>query len=336
MLQKNKKVLYFCLEHYDYLADSFLIGLKQQSNLIVYEYGSNKSIYKTNVVLEQEHGKGFTIGKIIDETSRVSYCQDIPLESIDLFVFSSILHQAKLAKKFSFYLNFKNTVILDGGDKTAIYPYYGGIIKKLDFNFLLFFHHHFLYFKREWDQENSFFLKLNTVLPSFIKKNIVLSRNIRKISFSIPKEKIIEFLPKKTKLFPKHIVDEDVAKNVIGSHTSYAFDREETYYADLQASKFGITTKRSGWDCMRHYEIAANGAVICFKDLDKKPETCAPHGLIDAFNCIIYRDFADLMFKLSKITEIEYNILQKNSLTWINLNTCSNKVLEILKYYSNV
>jgi len=37
--------------------------------------------------------------------------------------------------------------------------------------------------------------------------------------------------------------------------------------------------KRGGWDCLRHYEIAAAGAVPCVRQLEGKPSSCAPHGL---------------------------------------------------------
>jgi hypothetical protein len=115
-----------------------------------------------------------------------------------------------------------------------------------------------------------------------------------------------------------------------GSVTSYAFDSETEYYADLQASKFGITTKRAGWDCLRHYEIAANGCVPCFRDLDKKPSTCAPHGLNET-NCIIYSDYEDLMTKINSIDEDQYRQLQAHSLQWIRENTTIKMAKHILR-----
>src|SRR5204863_8665429 len=85
----------------------------------------------------------------------------------------------------------------------------------------------------------------------------------------------------KANLLPRHIVDPEVRARVAGASAAYAFDSEADYYADLQRARFGITTRRSGWDCLRHYEIAANGAVPCFRDLTLKASTCAPHGLGD-------------------------------------------------------
>ena len=34
---------------------------------------------------------------------------------------------------------------------------------------------------------------------------------------------------------------------------------------------FAHTIKKGGWDCLRHYEIMANGCIPIFKDLDKCP-----------------------------------------------------------------
>ncbi|MCZ7612750.1 MAG: hypothetical protein M5T52_04190 [Ignavibacteriaceae bacterium] len=83
----------------------------------------------------------------------------------------------------------------------------------------------------------------------------------------------------------------------------------------------GLQPKRSGWDCLRHYEIAANGAVMCFKDLHKKPTTCAPHGLIPGINCISYTSYDNLLGQISNITDTKYDELQQASLVWVKDNT---------------
>jgi hypothetical protein len=126
-------------------------------------------------------------------------------------------------------------------------------------------------------------------------------------------------VPEKTKDFPSHIVDAEVAPRV-GGATSYAFKDEAAYYADLRASRFAITTKRGGWDCMRHYEVAASGCVICFRQLHTKPPTCAPHGL-DASNTIDYADVDDLMAKIAALTPERERELQQAALAWAHDNT---------------
>jgi glycosyltransferase involved in cell wall biosynthesis len=88
------------------------------------------------------------------------------------------------------------------------------------------------------------------------------------ISFSIPESKIVTHIPEKSKKFA-HIVPGDVS--------TYIYSDEASYYEDYQRSVFGRTKKKAGWDCMRHYEILANGCIPWFEDLDQCPATIMTH-----------------------------------------------------------
>jgi hypothetical protein len=83
------------------------------------------------------------------------------------------------------------------------------------------------------------------------------------ICFSIPESKIVDSVPEKTKLFG-HIIPGDLS--------TYIFTDEESYAKDYQTSVFGKTQKKGGWDCIRHYEILANGCIPWFQNLDDCPE----------------------------------------------------------------
>ena len=83
------------------------------------------------------------------------------------------------------------------------------------------------------------------------------------IQFSISETKIVKEIPEKTR---------DFAFIVPGDLKTYIYDNEQDYYADYQRSYFAITCKKGGWDCMRHYEILANGCIPYFINLD----TCSP------------------------------------------------------------
>ncbi len=85
---------------------------------------------------------------------------------------------------------------------------------------------------------------------------------IKPINFCIPESLIVESLPTKTKR---------VAHIVPGDLTTYIFDRVEDYYHDYQTSIFGITRKKGGWDCLRHYEILMNGCIPYFINLKGCP-----------------------------------------------------------------
>lgn len=52
---------------------------------------------------------------------------------------------------------------------------------------------------------------------------------------------------------------------------TYLYTRESDYYQAYQDSFFALTTKKGGWDCLRHYEILANGSLPLFPDVGTKP-----------------------------------------------------------------
>lgn len=94
------------------------------------------------------------------------------------------------------------------------------------------------------------------------------------LQFSIPEEKIVKKIPEKTRDFA-YIVPREL--------NTYIYTKESDYYEDYQRSYFAITCAKGGWDCMRHYEILANGCIPYFIDLDQcHPETMAflPKALI--------------------------------------------------------
>lgn len=82
------------------------------------------------------------------------------------------------------------------------------------------------------------------------------------VTFSIPEEKIVRTIPPKTKL---------VSSLIPGNLSTYIYNTEEEYYNEYRSSYFAKTTKKAGWDCMRHYEIMANGCIPYFPGLEKCP-----------------------------------------------------------------
>jgi len=82
------------------------------------------------------------------------------------------------------------------------------------------------------------------------------------IQFGAPKEKTVDKVPEKT---------QDYGTVVPGKLETYIFKDESTYYGDYQKSNFGVTHKKGGWDCGRHYEILMNGCVPYFPDIRQCP-----------------------------------------------------------------
>lgn len=99
----------------------------------------------------------------------------------------------------------------------------------------------------------------------YYKRELTYSQfnHIKPINFCIPKELIVKEIPKKEK---------DYAIIIPGDKSTYIYTEEKPYYEDYQKSYFGITTKKGGWDALRHYEILMNGCIPFFPDLDQCPE----------------------------------------------------------------
>lgn len=54
--------------------------------------------------------------------------------------------------------------------------------------------------------------------------------------------------------------------------STYIYKDEQSYYGGYQEARFGVTMKKAGWDCMRHYEILANDCIPMFLNLQQCPE----------------------------------------------------------------
>lgn len=82
------------------------------------------------------------------------------------------------------------------------------------------------------------------------------------ITFSIPESKMVTTLPPKTKTMSGQIPT---------NTKTYTYEREADYYGEYQSSYFATTKKKGGWDCLRHYEIVANG---CLPYFENDPTEC--------------------------------------------------------------
>lgn len=327
------RVLFITPPTDDYASDGLLHGLRELLGDDVIDYPRAEHMYKSaNAAMrDRTYGRGFTLFHRMDEASveRDEVWVRAAAGEFDLIVFGDISRSWGLYAEWGAPL--AGTVpiaLIDGADSPAFYPYgpkwwrrpVGWLLprpRRADW-----------IFKREigpWTYRTSVY----GLLPAGIAKRIGPLRRLQQFSFGVPRELIVDEAPAKTKDFPVHIVDSELAER-LGAATSYAFDSEAEYFSDLQASRFGITTKRAGWDCMRHYEIAANGTVPCFRQLSKKPESCAPHGLIDGVNCIEYEDADALLARIEGIDDAELARLTDAAIEWARANSTAVRASEFL------
>ena len=330
----TSRILYLTSSTSDYLADSLFHGLRSLLGAEVVDYPKCEILYKNGnaVPSSRVHGKGFTCYGLLDDIAvdRYDIFGKVQRGFFDLVIFSSIHRQFGLYVQFLPWLRARRTLIIDGEDVPAIYPYRGLFWRRPYWGLLPRAHNRFLYFKREWTPATIRY-RWFLMPPRWLAARMPAPRNLRRISFSIPAEKIAPEPPAKTKLFPRHIVDPEVAEHVPDSATDHVFDNERDYYADLRASRFGISVKRAGWDAIRHYELAASGCVLCFRDLDKKPATCAPDGLDDT-NAIIYHNRQELMAKIERLPDVEYARLQAGALAWVRQHTTVKRAEQLLEF----
>jgi len=86
--------------------------------------------------------------------------------------------------------------------------------------------------------------------------------NLLPITFGIPTCKLVTPNENKTQEF---------ATCIPGQPETYIFKNEKSYYGDYQRSYYGVTMKKAGWDCMRHYEILGNYCMPYFVGLEDCP-----------------------------------------------------------------
>lgn len=103
---------------------------------------------------------------------------------------------------------------------------------------------------------------INYNIIYFKRELISPKNNVFPISFSIPTSKIDFSKTNKTRI--KAICDPR-------DRSTYIYDNEKDYYHGYKESYFGITMVKAGWDCMRHYEILANGCIPYFIGLANCP-----------------------------------------------------------------
>lgn len=318
------RILYVTSSTADYLCVSLLHGLREVLGDQVVDHPRCEPLYSDagESVRDRAYGRGFTVFFRQDDPSvdRDEVWYRALDGEFDLVVFGDINRSWGQFAEWGIQLIGKTPVALvDGADSPALYPKGPMWWRRPAWWFLPRSHRADFRFKRElgpWTYRTGVY----GLLPAAIARHLPSLSRIKPISFAIPSDNLVDDVPVKSQRFPAHIVDEEVAAR-IGATSSYAFDTESDYYADLRKSRFGITIKRAGWDCMRHYELAASGTIPCFRNLAAKPSTCAPHGLIDGVNCIDYNDADDLFAKLDALDEGTEQRLAAGALEWARQNT---------------
>ena len=322
----------------DYLADSLLHGLRRVLGDGVVDVPRRDALYDDYPAERRGalYGRGFTLYARLPEPPGID--RSDWLERALRGEFATIVvgdvhrnwepwvalrpHLARLRE-----LGVRLAVV-DGGDGPVMYPHGPTWWKQARPRPLPRAHGRALFFKREL-QTLTWWIRYYGFAPPPLAERL-LRKHVRPIAFSIPEEHLATGDQPKTKLLATRVTDPEVAELVAGTALAHVFDAEADYYADLRASRFGITTRKAGWETLRHYEIAASGCVPCFRDLDRKPPTAAPFGL-DETNCVPYRDAAELLATIESMDEARYAALRAGALDWARRNTTRVRAVELLE-----
>jgi hypothetical protein len=312
----------------DYLADSLLHGLRTVLGEACVDAPRRDALYADFADERRRalYGRGFTLYGRLDPS--VDIDRSWPLQRAILGHFELVV-VADVHRNWAPWVWLRahlgelraagvRVAVLDGGDGDVLYPHGPPWWRRARPWPLPRAHGRVATFKRELTPRGAW-IRYGGVVPPRIAERL-LARHVRPISFSIPEEHVTTGREERTQLLATHVVDPEVAALVPGSAERYVFQNEEDYRADLRASRFAITTKKAGWDTLRHYEVAAGGAIPCVRDLERKPPRCAPHGL-NADNCVAYTDARALLERLHAIQPDEEARLRAGTLAWARHNT---------------
>ena len=249
------KILYIAPSSDDFLSNSVFHGLRSLFGEDVIDVEPQLLLYKSASPesVKRMHGRGHTLSRTLDdiEIDRTDIPAKIMSQYFDLIVFGVVNNAS---------LRYDSLSIINPQTVTEYNP-------KKNIVFL--------------DGADSPDIKENIRNRGWYFKRELFLRDsgLKPIGFSVPKEKIRDPSMVKTRL---------IAPLVPGVGSTFIYDSETDYYDMYANSLFGLTWKKAGWDCLRHYEILAAGCMPLFVDIHHCPNTILvtyPKQLVkDVFN----------------------------------------------------
>jgi hypothetical protein len=221
----------------DYQCDVLFHGLRSLLGENAVDVNRIASLYEQPLASRRDmYGRGFTVyGNLPDiPVDRENVAAKIRARHFDLIVYGSIHRCQKYLREVQEAYPRSRIVYIDGEDETTVkWRLLGKGV----------------YFKRE----------LRVAMPPYLQP----------IHFAVPLSKFIADDVFEDNL---HHKSRAVAHCDPRDRSTYIFETEEEYYQQYRESFFGVTTRKAGWDCMRHHEIVSQGTAPLFIDLEACPE----------------------------------------------------------------
>ena len=313
------KIVFVTTTGEDYLQDSILHGMRSLIHEDCVDFPRKKILYQdwSEKNKNELHGRGFSM-----YSAAISEIQNRELDNADFVLYGV----SKNSNDFSFENPKINSLVcpskiwhLDGHDL------YGGAYTEL----------------RTITHDNEAVIGVQKT-PCFKRELIEEVSGAYPIGFGIPSHNIRSIdITRKKQFFQKTAPHDSVflpVNDMGGGFRHHSFINEDDYYADIQDSWFGLTCKKGGWDCLRHYEIMAAGSLLLFKDYHKKPPLCSPIG----FPTISYsseEELFEIMNKLvinNKPTEKYISLLREQRKWLINHGTTTARALSVFNTLNDI
>jgi hypothetical protein len=336
------KVLYVTAPINDFLADSLLHGLRSLLGTNVVDYPRCRFLDESldDETKQRMHGRGFTLyGRMPDSqgdaVDREHVWERAAAGEFELVIFSSIWRQHEQLVVHRHALCRSRTVLIDGEDLPRYFPWSGAAVARgcREWMSMALASRGMRRFSRErtacWTPESGK-RTVGSRMSHLAGRILSAVAPPSPISFSIPEELVVSSVPAKSRLFFDHVVDRETCRFIDRASESPPYASELEYFRGIARSRFAVTCKRAGWDCMRHYEIAACGCVPCFRFLDRKPPECAPHGLADGVNCLAYSEPLAMLDRVAAMSDEEYRCLALGAIAWARENTTVQRARRLL------
>lgn len=254
------KILYICTDEVDYMSNMLFNGLACLDFVEVTDSTKIWWMYDNIDIKDCEnlYGKAFSLRKTLPDIprDRENIEQKIKDHYYDFIIYGSIWRSRKYLDLVYKHYSGEEIIFIDGEDHNNI--------------FTLDYRKKVLYFKRELVYSCDAYVSTSDY------------SNIYPISFAIP-ECRFNNCPDKPNLSIKQCLEQNniVELNNLLKKDKYKFSTEEEYYQTYANSFFGITKKKCGWDCLRHYEILASGCIPYFENFTAMPKTIMHNWPID-------------------------------------------------------
>lgn len=252
----------------DYMPNCLLHGLYEIENVEVYLTSDLWYMFDGNDEKEllQLYGKGFSVTNRIPRNKKCVQDKETVLARLkehfyDVVIYGSVFRCMDYFDQVLQSYDKKEVIFVDGEDFDLSMFY--------THQLQLSGYHNMKYIKipspRPWRRIGRHRFAMDLAAKGIYFKRELLEKDAKymnPISFAIPAKSIVETVPDK---------ERDLAYIIPGDKSTYIYDSETAYYEGYRKARRGVTFKKAGWDCMRHYEILANGCIPYFPDIRQCP-----------------------------------------------------------------